>query len=155
MEGPVMPAPLTMFSFGHYGSGNATEDLVAAVATAEAERGFARTLWVDIRIRRGARARGFRGDAFAKLLGAHYEGMQDVGNEGILDRSDRIRIRKRGAAGDLLDKAIEDPSRRVIFFCSCKDARDCHRRIVAKLLIDQAKKHGLELTVSEWPGSEH
>jgi len=43
---------LTLFSFGYYGWGNHTRDLVEAVDTVEASRGFAPPTFVDIRIRR-------------------------------------------------------------------------------------------------------
>jgi hypothetical protein len=61
--------PLSIFSFGYYGWGNHTPELVEAVDAVEADRGFEPPLFVDIRIRRSVRAAGFTGPAFERLLG--------------------------------------------------------------------------------------
>jgi hypothetical protein len=59
----------TLFTWGYYGWGNATPQLVEAVDAVEASRGFQPPIFVDIRIRRTVRAKGFQGSAFEKLLG--------------------------------------------------------------------------------------
>jgi hypothetical protein len=46
----------TLFTWGYYGWGNATPQLVEAVDAVEHSRGFAPPLFVDIRIRRSVRA---------------------------------------------------------------------------------------------------
>ncbi len=61
--------PTTLFTFGYCGWGNATPRLVEAVDASERGRGFRPPLFVDARIRRDVRVRGFKGDAFGKLLG--------------------------------------------------------------------------------------
>src|SRR5262245_32015030 len=68
IERPAVPAT-TLFTRGYYGWGNATPQLVEAVDAVEASRGFEPPTFVDIRIRRTVRAKGFRGNAFEKLLG--------------------------------------------------------------------------------------
>jgi hypothetical protein len=59
---------ITVFTCGYYGWGNAAPQLVEVVDAAERERGFRSPLFVDIRIRRTVRAKGFQGNAFGKLL---------------------------------------------------------------------------------------
>ena len=56
----------TIFTWGYYDWGNHTLQLVEAI---ERSRGFEPPLFVDIRIRRTVRAKGFQGNAFEKLLG--------------------------------------------------------------------------------------
>ena len=56
--------PTTLFTWGYYGWGNATSQLVEMVDAVERARGFAPPMFVDIRIRRAVRAKGFQGDAF-------------------------------------------------------------------------------------------
>jgi hypothetical protein len=71
---------LTLFTWGYYGWGNATPQLVKAVDTVEASRGFEPPIFVDIRLRRTVRARGFREKAFVKLLGpSRYRWMNSLG----------------------------------------------------------------------------
>ena len=66
----------------------------------------------------------------------------------------RIRIQEPAAANDLLDLGVTNPERRVIFFCACATPAQCHRHVVAKLVIDAARKRGLDVCVVEWPGGE-
>lgn len=149
-----------MYSFGYWGCGQATEDLVKAVNAAEHARGFTPPLWVDIRIRRTVRAAGFSGDAFEKLLGPRHRWIPDLGNESILDGADSIKIRNQDAAAELLDLAVADRQRHVIFFCACKHPREpdpektCHRQSVSRLLVGQARDRGIAVEVIEWPGGE-
>jgi len=49
----------TLFTWGYYGWGNHTPDLVKAVDAVETSRGFQPPMFVDIRIRRSVRAAGF------------------------------------------------------------------------------------------------
>ena len=144
--------PLTMYSFGYWGCGGATQQLVAALNAAEQARGFKPPLWVDIRFRRVCRAQGFTGNAFGELLGEQYLWIQDLGNELITDGSGRIRIKNPAAAATLLNLALEDPMRHVIFFCACQHPSTCHRRTVSHLLIKDAQARGVALEVIEWPG---
>ena len=59
---------VTIFSWGYWGWGNATDQLVHGIDAAESERGHSPPIFVDIRIRRTGRAKGFVGDAFCKTL---------------------------------------------------------------------------------------
>src|SRR5215470_2142601 len=116
--------PTTLFTWGYYGRGNATPPLVEAVDAVEASRGFAPPLFVDIRIRRTVRAKGFQGNAFEKLLGpTRHRWMKSLGNKWIETRTGpNIQIADPSAADQLLDLALEaeDHKRRLLFFCSCQ-----------------------------------
>ena len=136
-----MKKPLTMFMWGYWGWGNHTRQLVRAVDAVEDVRGFKPPMFVDIRIRREVRAKGFMGDAFQSVAGiGRYKWMQDLGNESILTGDQCIRIRRPSAANELLDEAanLAEQNRRLIFFCSCElpywDDDLCHRTTVKKLV---------------------
>jgi hypothetical protein len=111
--------PLTLFSFGYYGWGNATPKLVELVDAVERGRGFAPPVFVDIRIRRSVRAVGFNGSAFENLLGAdRHRWMSALGNRHILTREGPfIQIARPDAAYELLDLAVDlaDRGRRLLF----------------------------------------
>lgn len=49
----------TIFTWGYYGWGNHTPQLLDAVDAVETSRGFEPPMFVDIRIRRTVRAKGF------------------------------------------------------------------------------------------------
>jgi hypothetical protein len=71
---------LTIFSWGYFGWGNATRELVTLVDAVETRRGFAPPVFVDIRIRRTVRAAGFSGRNFEELLGPErHVWLQPVG----------------------------------------------------------------------------
>jgi hypothetical protein len=155
--------PATIFTWGYYGWGNATPQLLAAVDAVEASRGFEPPLFVDTRIRRGVRAKGFIGTAFEKLLGpARHRWMRSLGNNWIESRTGpAIQIADPSAAAILLDLALEaaENRRRVLFFCSCQFPCEggqtaCHRETVAGLVLEVAGKRGQNLEVVEWPGGE-
>jgi hypothetical protein len=155
---------LTIFSWGYWGWGTSTEQLVQAVDALEAARGFKPPVFVDIRIRRAVRAPGFNSDAFENLLGeSRYVHMRSLGNRFVVTRSGRrIQIDDPSAAGLLLNKArdLAQKKQRVIFFCSCEfpylqgSGYDCHRTTVAGLLLKAAKQQKTKVTVVEWPGDE-
>lgn len=154
-----MKSPLTIFMFGYWGWGNATEELVNAVDAVEKKRGYKPPLWVDIRIRRVGQAKGFVGSAFENMVGrARHHRMASLGNLAVLPNSpyDGIKIKSPAAAEELLDLALERAKRkqRLIYFCACELPCDCHRYTVAKLLIKAAKRRGVSLEVVEWPGGE-
>lgn len=147
----------TLFSWGYFGWGNATGELVHLVDAVEQARGFAPPLFVDTRIRRAVRAVGFQGSAFAGRLGGRYVWMQGLGNEAIRTGEGGIRIARPDDAGRLLDLALADKSRRVLFFCGCRwpkqDGRIvCHRCTVAGLVLQEAARRGEASEVIEWPG---
>jgi hypothetical protein len=153
----------TIFTWGYYGWGNATPQLVEAVDAVETSRGFEPPIFVDIRIRRNVRATGFVGNAFEKLLGpGRHRWMKSLGNKFIQTRTGPfIQIAEPSAADELLDLALESAShnRRVLFFCSCRwpmcDGEiACHRTTVAGLVLSAAKKRTVPVEIVEWPGGE-
>ena len=153
----------TLFTWGYYGWGNHTPDLVEAVDAVETSRGFQPPIFVDIRIRRSVRAAGFTGPAFERLLGQdRYRWMRSLGNTFIETRTGPdIQIAEPTAADELLDLAIEKDrhKQRLLFFCSCQwpkcDGKiACHRATVAELVLKAATKRGVHVEVVEWPGGD-
>jgi len=143
------------FMWGYWGWGGSTQHLVEAFDAAEALRGYAPPVFVDARARRHVRAVGFRGNAFENLLGGdRYRWMQRLGNQAVLDGRPGIEIVDPKAAGDLLDLVVEShrARRRVLFYCACQVPGDCHRNVVGDLLVNEARKRRVALSVSEWPG---
>src|SRR5436190_2047819 len=144
--------PMTLFTWGYYGWGNHMPQLVEAVDAVERSRGFEPPLFVDIRIRRTVRAKGFQGNAFEKLLGQdRHQWMKSLGNNFIQTRTGpNIQIADPGAADELLDLAIDltRHKQHLLFFCSCQWPRcdgeiHCHRATVAGLILKAAKKRGV------------
>lgn len=154
---------ITAFSWGYWGWGNATPQLVEGVDAAKARLGFAPPLFVDVRFRRAVRAVGFSGNAFGELLGSgRYVHMSALGNK-LIGESERsqMAIADPSAAFELLDHVSTAASegRRVLFFCSCEHARndqgtECHRTEVARLLRAASVDRGVALTTVEWPGGD-
>jgi hypothetical protein len=160
----------TIFSWGYYGWGESTTQLVRAVDAVEHSRGFEPPLFVDIRIRRAVRAAGFVGDAFAKVTGKdRYVWMKALGNRCIAIGAPGIQIDKPEGARDLLLRAVElaEERRRVLFFCSCewplgnRDDREddlvpCHRHEVGELIMNHARtaSRAFDVDVVEWPGGD-
>ena len=143
------------FMWGYWGWGGSTRHLVEAFDAAEALRGYEPLVFVDVRASRAVRAVGFRGDAFENLLGRdRYRWMKRLGNQAVLDGRDGIEIVDPKAAGDLLDLIVESDRscRRVIFFCACQEPGGCHRYVVGELLVEEARRRKVALSVSEWPG---
>jgi len=153
----------TLFTWGYYGWGNHTPQLVEAVDAVETSRGFQPPIFVDIRIRRTVRAQGFQGSAFEKLLGpSRHHWMKSLGNKFIETRTGpNIQIADPSAANDLFDLAVESAHKkqRLLFFCSCQWPRcdrkiACHRTTVTGLVLKAAKKRGERVEIVEWPGGE-
>jgi hypothetical protein len=147
---------VTLFSWGYWGWGNATHELVKAVDAAERERGFKPPVFFDIRFHQRVRAEGFRDDAFEQLLGKRrYRWFKRLGNKNIgSDKRAEIKIADPFSAKILLEEAIEyaRDKRRVIFFCACPFYRPCHRHTVARLVLDEATRIGRRVQIVEWPG---
>jgi hypothetical protein len=152
---------ITIFTWGYYGWGNHTPQLVEAVDAVEASRGFKPPMFVDIRIRRTVRAQGFQGANFEKLLGlGRYRWMKGLGNKFIVTRTGPIvQIADPSGADDLLDLALESArhKQRLLFFCSCQWPKfdgelACHRTTVAELVLKAARKCRAEIEIVEWPG---
>ena len=147
---------ITLFSFGYWGWGSATTQLVQAIDAVEAARGHAAPLFVDIRISRSVRAKGFDGSAFEAVVGPpRYLWLDALGNLGIQDGGD-MRIKDPTAANTLLDIAerCAHENRRVLFFCACATPSKCHRSAVTQLLLKAAARRKLPVEVVEWPGGE-
>lgn len=154
---------ITLFSWGYFGWGNHTPQLVEAVDAIEKGRGFRPPIFVDVRIRRSVRAAGFTGPAFEDLLGKkRHRWMNSLGNRYIVTRTGpSIQIDDPKAVNELLNLAQEaaEDKRRLIFFCSCQypkldGAIACHRTVVATLALAAARKQDLRVEIVEWPGGE-
>lgn len=151
---------VSIFSWGYWGWGNATRQLVMAMAAAERAHDFTTPIFVDIRYSRSVRAVGFRGPAFKTMLPkGRYLWMPSLGNSNIGTRRGGIRIASPKTAPDLLDLAVKASARsqRVIFFCSCESpwrTRACHRHAVANLLTEAARRRGIPVDIQEWPGGQ-
>jgi hypothetical protein len=98
---------MTIFTFGYYGWGSCTPQLVEAVDAVETSRGFELPIFVDIRIRRNVRAKGFVGNAFEKLLGpSRHRWIKSLGNKFIQTRTGPdIQIAEPSAATKAMKKA--------------------------------------------------
>lgn len=149
---------LTIFTFGYWGWGNHTPQMVDAFDASEARAGFAAPLFVDTRFRREVRAVGFRGDAFERVVGKdRYRWVKRLGNKNIVaDAPDEICIADPTAVGELLDWAIEaaSHSQRIVYYCACEYPEGCHRHVIAEMLANEALRRSVPLTVVEWPGGE-
>jgi len=157
---PRADQPITLFSFGYWGWGNAAARLVEAIDAAEASRGYAPPLFVDTRISRSVRAHDFSGNAFEHLVDpARYRWMDDLGNLAIR-QGGPMRIRNPAAADTLLALALQDPHRRVLFYCACEVPGQegaptcCHRTLVAGLVLGAAQRRAIGAEIVEWPGGE-
>lgn len=155
--------PITIFSWGYWGWGTATNHLLKAVASVEAERGFEPPVFIDVRWNRSVRAPGFNGGAFEKLCGEDsYRWIKSLGNRAISDDgAKRIQIADPLAAHELLYRAMDaaDQGRRVVFFCSCSRPKRnelgrCHRTDVARLVLNVATRRSIPIEVVEWPGGK-
>jgi hypothetical protein len=96
---------------------------VQAVDLAEKERKHEPPIFVDIRLQRSVRAKGFMGDAFARVVGAaRYRHMPKLGNRCVATGEFGIRIDDPSAVPELLQLAIEchRQNRRILFFCACE-----------------------------------
>lgn len=156
-------SPVTLFTWGYWGWGSATRELVDAAAAVERARGFGPPLFVDLRRLRDVRAVGFRGDAFEKTAGRDsYRWMPGLGNLAVETHSGpAIQIAEPAAADDLLQLVLDAAAegRRIIAFCACEfavssDGSSCHRVTVAALTRDAAARRGVPLVTVEWPGGE-
>jgi hypothetical protein len=133
---------------------------VRAVDAVEHSRDFEPPVFVDVRIRREVRAKGFVGNAFCSLVGeGRYKWMPDLGNRSIVTGASGIAIANPSAANDLLDMAIKlmEQKRRLIFYCSCEfphseEVGACHRTTVATLVLTYARKRRIPVQIVEWPG---
>lgn len=78
--------PSTLFTWGYWGWGSATEQLIKAVDAVEVARGFKPPMFVDVRLSRKVRAPGFDGNAFENAVGtSRYRWLDSLGNVAIRD----------------------------------------------------------------------
>lgn len=154
---------ITLFSFGYWGWGNSTPQLVQAFDALEHSRGFNPPLLIDIRISRSVRAPGFNNRALETLVGAdRYIHFPKLGNRAVIENTgEQITIADPAAADTLLDLAISEQAnnRRLVFFCACKYQMEdgtltCHRYEVGSLVLKAARKRNPQIVVTEWPGTE-
>ena len=154
-------ATFKAFSFGYYGWGHYTRQLLETADALETSRGHAPPVFVDVRYKRHGRAVGFVGTNFEKLAGANrYRWMQGLGNKNI-GTDGAIAIASPGTSLELLEtvKAAAAENRRVLFFCAClapktDNCMACHRVAVAKLLRNAGSMQGHTVDVQEWPGGD-
>lgn len=59
----------TMFTWGYWGWGTSTGQLINAFDQVEVGRGFNPPIFVEVRLVRGGRAPGFRGNTFERTSG--------------------------------------------------------------------------------------
>jgi hypothetical protein len=145
----------TLFTWGYWGWGNATHELIKAVDATERKRGFKPPIFFDIRYRRSVRAKGFRGDAFERLLPkGRYRWFPRLGNSHIATGERGVKIADPFSAKILLEEALRyaKDKRRLIFFCACEFPRFCHRHTAASLVLEAAKRIGQQIRIVEWPG---
>lgn len=148
---------LEVFSMGYWGWGNHAEKLVEIIDLAEKEKGFRPPVFVDIRLRRSVRAKDFQNNNFEKIVGGErYLHLPSLGNANIGTGKRGIRIKSPAEVSTLLDIAVANfmKKRRVIYFCSCEDPKGCHREVVAKLLVAEARERELNVSTSDWPGGK-
>lgn len=153
---------VALFSFGYWGWGTSTAQLVQAFDALERGRGFNPPILVDVRISRSVRAPGFNNRALEKLVGAdRYVHMPQLGNRAVIEvTGEAVTIANPEAAGALLDLAISEhaKSRRILFFCACPYQMQegkpfCHRYKVGSLLLKEARSRNQSIVVTEWPGT--
>jgi hypothetical protein len=146
---------LTLFSFGYWGWGNATSQLLRAIDAVERKRGFRPPVFFDIRCKRSVRAKGFSGDEFGRLLPrGRYRWSPRLGNVHIATKEKGTKIDDPFSSRILLQEALRyaRENRRIIFFCACEFPRYCHRHVVANLLLKDAERTGHQIRITEWPG---
>ena len=153
----------TLFTWGYYGWGNHTPDLVRAVDAVESSRGFQPPFFADIRIRRLRPGGRLHRTSLREAAGPkRHKWMPSLGNQFIVSGTGPgIQIAEPQAAGGLLDLALElaRHRQRVLFFCSCQRPRcegeiACHSATVAALVMKAARKRGDQVEVVEWPGGD-
>lgn len=148
---------LTAFSWGYWGWGTHTSEFVRTVDAIERERGKRPPIFVDIRYLRSVRAPGFRDNALEELVGkGRYRWFRKLGNANIRTEKWVAKIADPSGIEDLRQLVIDahQQKRRVVFFCACQSACECHRSIVAKLLRKTAARKRTPIKVVEWPGGE-
>src|ERR1700721_951537 len=81
-----------------------------------------------------------------------YVWMPKLGNVCVEEDRRGIEIKVPTAARVLLQQALDRPTRRVIFFCSCEYPAFCHRKVVGELVLKYAKEQKAPVRGMKWPG---
>ena len=142
---------------GYWGWGNHAEQLVHLIDQSEKENGYAPPMFVDIRLKRSARANDFRDNNFANIVGdKRYKHLEKLDNANIGTKKRGIKIKDPSAVSELLEDGLrmKREKRRVIYFCACLEPICCHRHVVAQKLAKHARKRGIAAQSVEWPGGE-
>ena len=145
-----MKQEVGIFSFGYWGWGSRVKELKRSFLKFNKTTRGRGILWVDIRIRRNVRAKGFNGDKTEELFGAHsYVWMKDFGNVNILDGRNGVTIKNYQAGFSQLCEVVKKAKRQnldLILFCACECVSECHRNNVMRWLkqkrISGAKVYG-------------
>ncbi len=139
----------TLFTWGYYGWGNHTLELVEAVDAVEASRGFEPPIFVDVRIPTYRTSKRFPEKRFREASGAGPSPLAEVARQQVRSDSDwpNIQIADPSAAYELLDLALARKKQRLLFFCSCPWPRcdgkiACHR--------NQGDRTGRESGAEAW-----
>lgn len=139
-----------IYSFGYWGWGSRVPELRRRFLKHNQNTRGRGILWVDIRIRRNVRAKGFNGDNPERLLGkCNYVWLPDFGNEDILSGGTGVKIRNYQAGFHQLCEAVNRAKKAnadLILFCACPNVSECHRNNVMRWLkkrrISGAKVYG-------------
>jgi hypothetical protein len=121
----------------------------------ERRKGFSPPIFFDIRLKRNVRAKGFLEDAFQRLLPrGRYRWFPRLGNANVATGERGKKIADSFSSRILLEEALgyAKKNRRIILFCACEFACDCHRQLVAQLLLRDAERTGHRIKIAEWPG---
>jgi hypothetical protein len=145
-----MKLEVGIFSFGYWDWGSRVKELRRRFLKYNKNSRGRGILWVDIRIRRNVRAKGFNGDKPQQLLGKrNYVWLQDFGNEDILNHRAGVKIRNYEEGFRQLRELVrraKTSKNDLILFCSCECLSECHRNNVMKWLkkrrISGAKVYG-------------
>ena len=152
---------ITLFSWGYWGWGNATEQLVEAVDWPKSDENSVRqSSSIFVCFAKGE-PKGSSAMHSATSVGAsRYRWMPDLGNLAVgksathEDKASRSCRRPAGTG----NQAAKD-RRRVIFYCACRFPRvngktRCHRDTVIDLAPGGREKAARSISVVEWPGGE-
>ncbi len=132
-----MKKDVGIFSFGYWGWGNRVPEMKRLYAKHNNGLRGRGIKWVDVRIRRSVRAKGFNGVTPERLLGkGNYVWIREFGNENILKGKDGVKILDFDGGFERLTKEVGDCRKRnldLVLFCSC-DHNQCHRFTLIKRL---------------------
>lgn len=131
-----MKREVGIFSFGYWGWGNRVPELRRRFLEYNKRTRGRGIVWVDIRIQRNVRAKGFRGRNVENSLGKqNYEWLRYFGN--VLVGEGAIRIWSYRQGLEQLHGIVKKASKAnndLILFCACKPDTRCHRFTVMNWL---------------------